>query len=206
VDVRHLAIAQALVFTPRQFIVVRGVFLEWYRIDVLERASGRTFTAAQANHSVSRRGAVRGIHFTDVPPGTAKYVYCPSGAVLDVVVDLRTGSPTFGRWESVRLDDVDRRGLYLGEGLGHGLIALSDNAMVTYLCSSPYAAERERGIHPLDPDLGIDWPVDPRPLLSVKDSHAPSLREAWRTGLLPSYEMCVTDRSRQRAAVAERPA
>ena len=98
---------------------------------------------------------IRGIHYADVPPGQAKYVTCVAGAILDVVVDLRAGSPTFGTWETVRLDDKDRRALFLAEGLGHGFQALSDSATVLYLCSTPYAAGREHGVNPMDPAIGI---------------------------------------------------
>ena len=143
----------------------------------------------QANHSVSSRGTLRGVHFADVPPGQAKYVYCTRGAVLDVVVDLRVGSPTFGVSDSVRLDDQDRRGIYLSEGLGHAFLALTDDANVTYLCSEPYAPGREHGVHPLDPELDLPWPEGDH-LLSDKDAAAPTLAEARASGLLPDYAQC----------------
>jgi dTDP-4-dehydrorhamnose 3,5-epimerase len=110
--------------------------------------------------------------------------------VLDVVVDLRVGSPTFGRWEAVPLDDQAHRALHLAEGLGHAFMALTDDATVVYLCSEPYAPKREHGVHPLDSDLGIDWPPGIEPLLSEKDADAPSLREAQDAGLLPSFAAC----------------
>jgi len=140
---------------------------------------------------VSRRGVLRGVHFADVPPGQAKYVTCVAGAILDVVVDIRVGSPTFGRWEAVRLDDENRRALYVAEGLGHAFLALSESATVVYLCSQPYAPAREHGIHPLDPELGIDWPLDGEPVLSAKDAAAPTLAEARAAGLLPGYDACL---------------
>ena len=135
VKIRPLSIAGAWEITPQQHGDPRGVFLEWYRHDRLAEVVGHRLDLAQANLSVSARGVVRGIHYADVPPGQAKYVTCASGAVLDVVVDLRVGSPTFGRWEAVRLDDVDRRAVYLAEGLGHGFCALTEGATVVYLCS-----------------------------------------------------------------------
>ena len=116
---------------------------------------------------------------------------CAKGAVLDVVVDIRVGSPTFGQWDSVLLDDVDRRAIYLSEGLGHAFLSLEDDSTVLYLCSAPYAPGREHGIHPLDPAIGVDWPTVDRngsPLtysLSVKDTEAPTLAEAQAQGLLP---------------------
>jgi dTDP-4-dehydrorhamnose 3,5-epimerase len=142
---------------------------------------------------VSSAGTLRGVHFAQLPPSQAKYVTCLSGAVLDVVVDLRVGSPTYGEWDSVLLDDEDRRCIYLSEGLGHAFLALEDHAVVSYLCSAPYAPGREFGVHPLDPEIGIAWPKtgrDGRPLaylLSDKDEAAPGLAEARAQGLLPSY-------------------
>ena len=121
------------------------------RPTAFREAVGRGLDLAQANCSVSARGVVRGIHFSDVPPGQAKYVTCVSGTVLDVAVDVRVGSPTFGRWDSVLLDDVDRRGIYLGEGLGHAFMALTDNATVIYLCSRASCTPAEHGVQPLRP-------------------------------------------------------
>ncbi|NKY39272.1 dTDP-4-dehydrorhamnose 3,5-epimerase [Cellulomonas septica] len=191
-QVRELAVRGALELTPRQFGDDRGVFLEWFAGSAFEEAVGHRLNLAQANASVSAAGVLRGIHFADVPPGQAKYVTCVRGAVLDVVVDIRVGSPTFGAWDSVLLDDTDRRAIYLAEGLGHAFMSLEDDSTVVYLCSAPYAPGREHGVHPLDPALGIDWPTVGRdgtpltPLLSPKDAEAPSLAEAQQQGLLPT--------------------
>lgn len=188
---RELRVPGAWEITPRQFGDPRGVFLEYFQGGPFADATGHRFDLAQANLSVSAAGVLRGIHFADVPPGQAKYVTCPSGAVLDVVVDIRVGSPTFGQWDSVLLDDVDRRAIYLGEGLGHAFMSLQDGSTVMYLCSTPYAPGREHGIHPLDAAIGIDWPTTARdgspltPLLSEKDAAAPTLAEARDAGLLP---------------------
>ncbi|MEU4814682.1 dTDP-4-dehydrorhamnose 3,5-epimerase [Micromonospora aurantiaca] len=187
--IRPLSIEGAWEVTPRRHGDARGLFLEWYRFDRLAEAVGRPLRLAQANLSVSARGVVRGIHFADVPPGQAKYVTCVRGAVLDVVVDVRAGSPTYGRWEAVRLDDTDRRAVYLAEGLGHGFCALTDDATLSYLCSATYNPATEHTVHPLDPDLGIDWPAA-MPLLSERDAAAPRLAEARATGLLPGYDAC----------------
>jgi dTDP-4-dehydrorhamnose 3,5-epimerase len=202
VDVRELKVPGAWEFTPRQFPDPRGVFLEWFKAGVVEAAVGHRLGLAQANHSVSGRGTLRGVHFADVPPGQAKYVYCTRGAVLDVVVDLRVGSPTYGVSDAVQLDDVDRRSVYLGEGLGHAFLALTDDANVTYLCSEPYNPTGEHGVHPLDRELDLPWPADVEPLLSDKDAAAPSLAEAAQNGLLPSYAGCVAyyERLRERSS------
>ncbi|MBD7920221.1 dTDP-4-dehydrorhamnose 3,5-epimerase family protein [Cellulomonas sp. Sa3CUA2] len=191
---RELAVPGAYEITPTQHGDPRGVFLELFQGSAFAAATGHPLTLAQANLSVSAAGVLRGIHFADVPPGQAKYVTCPKGAVLDVVVDLRVGSSTFGQWDSVLLDDVDRRAIYLSEGLGHAFVSLEDGSTVTYLCSTGYSPGREHGIHPLDPEVGIAWPTTARdgsPLtyqLSEKDTAAPGLTEARESGLLPRQE------------------
>ncbi|MGV9764475.1 dTDP-4-dehydrorhamnose 3,5-epimerase [Micromonospora tulbaghiae] len=187
--IRPLSVEGAWEVTPRRHGDPRGLFLEWYRFDRLAEAVGHPLRLAQANLSVSARDVVRGIHFADVPPGQAKYVTCVRGAVLDVVVDVRAGSPTYGRWEAVRLDDTDRRAVYLAEGLGHGFCALTDEATLSYLCSATYNPAAEHTVHPLDPDLGIDWPAA-TPLLSERDAAAPRLAQARDAGLLPDYDAC----------------
>jgi dTDP-4-dehydrorhamnose 3,5-epimerase len=185
-----MGIDGAWTFTPAVRRDERGYFLEWFRAGELSESLGHWPETAQANCSVSRRGVIRGIHFSSVPPGQAKYVTCVSGAVLDVVVDLRVGSPSYGRWEAVRLDDQTRRAVFLAEGLGHAFTALSDEATVIYLCSTPYSPGREHGVHPLDPDIGIEWPAGTEPVLSAKDAAAPTLADARRAGLLPGYADC----------------
>lgn len=189
-EIRELAVPDAFEVTPRQFGDTRGTFLEWYRFEPLQEAVGHPLDLKQANCSVSARGVVRGIHYADVPPSQAKYVTCVQGAVIDVIVDIRTGSPAFGTWDSVRLDTQDRRAVYLSEGLGHAFVALTDQATVVYLCSTVYDPQREHGLHPLDPDIGIAIPDGIEPLLSPKDDTAPSLKEASEAGLLPVYDEC----------------
>jgi dTDP-4-dehydrorhamnose 3,5-epimerase len=191
----ELRIAGSWVFTPRVHQDARGSFLEWFRDADFRAAVGYGPNIAQGNCSVSRRGILRGIHFADLPPGQAKYVTCVSGAVMDVIVDLRTGSTGFGTWQAVQLDDQDRRAVFITEGLGHGFMALSEEATVVYLCSTPYAPGREHSIHPLDPDLGITWPRGLDPALSDKDAAAPSLAEALAARLLPAYSDCLAYRS-----------
>ncbi|GAA4096377.1 dTDP-4-dehydrorhamnose 3,5-epimerase [Nonomuraea soli] len=187
---RRLSIEGALVHEPTVFPDDRGSFHEWFRGPDFHAATGQRLDLAQANCSVSRRGTIRGIHFADVPPSQAKYVTCVRGSVLDVIVDIRVGSPQFGRWESVVLDEQERRAVYLAEGLGHAFMALTDDATVVYLCSQGYAPGREHGINPLDEDLAIAWPKEIEPLLSPKDAAAPTLAEAARQGILPGYEAC----------------
>ena len=191
-DIRELAVPDSFEVTPRQHGDDRGVFLEYFKNGVLAEAVGHRLRLEQANASVSSRGTLRGIHFADVPPSQAKYVTCVTGAGLDVVVDIRVGSPTFGTWDAVLLDDRDRRAVYVAEGLGHAFLALTDGATLLYLCSEAYNPGREHGINPLDPDVGIDWPSGVEVVLSPKDRAAPSLAEAREQGLLPAYDECVT--------------
>ncbi|MEU9322315.1 dTDP-4-dehydrorhamnose 3,5-epimerase [Streptomyces canus] len=192
---KPLSIEGAWVHEPSLFPDERGSFHEWFRGADFRTSTGHDLSLAQANCSVSRRGTLRGVHFADVPPSQAKYVKCVRGAVLDAIVDIRVGSPTYGQWELVRLDDETHASVYLSEGLGHAFLALTDDATVVYLCSEGYAPGREHGIHPLDPELGIEWPADVEPLLSDKDAAAPTLAEAATQGLLPRYEDCVAYRS-----------
>ena len=178
------------VFTPLQHTDDRGVFLESFKESVFSDVVGHSFDLKQMNISVSQRGTVRGIHFADVPPGQAKYVQCFAGSILDVVVDIRVGSATFGEWAAVELDSTTRMGLYVAEGLGHAFCALTESATVGYLCSESYAPTREHGINPLDSDLGISWPNLSDLVLSDKDAAAPSLADAMSAGLLPHYGEC----------------
>lgn len=189
-QVEPLGIDGAFVVTPDQHVDPRGVFLESFRIDHLEKALGHPLDVRQTNISTSSRGTLRGIHFADVPPSQAKYVTAVSGSLLDFVVDLRVGSPTFGTWESVQLDTVDRRAVYLSEGLGHAFCALEDDSTAVYLCSATYAPLREHGIQPLDPAIGLRLPDGLEPLLSEKDAAAPTLAESEQAGLLPTYAEC----------------
>ncbi|MEV6522777.1 dTDP-4-dehydrorhamnose 3,5-epimerase [Longispora sp. NPDC051575] len=190
--IEPLGIEGAYAMTPVQHPDSRGRFLEWYRADLFTRVAGHPVRLEQANASVSARGTVRGVHFADTPPGQAKYVTCLRGSLLDFVIDVRVGSPTFGQHRVVRLDDVDRRGVYLAEGLGHAICALEDDSTLLYLCSEHYDPAAEHGISPLDPDLALDLPFDRGDLiLSDKDAAAPTLAEQAAAGLLPEYASCV---------------
>jgi dTDP-4-dehydrorhamnose 3,5-epimerase len=188
-DIRPLSIEGAWEISPKLHGDPRGLFTEWYRFDRLAAVVGHPLNLAQGNLSVSAKDVVRGIHFADVPPGQAKYVTCTRGAVMDVIVDIRVGSPTFGAHEFIRLDVETRRAIYISEGLGHGFCALTDDATLTYLCSATFNPTGEHGIHPLDPDLAIDWPTD-APQLSDRDASAPTFAEARAAGLLPDFETC----------------
>jgi dTDP-4-dehydrorhamnose 3,5-epimerase len=188
VQIRPLDVAGAFEISPVHWDDSRGTFLEWYRFDLLEQAAGRSLDLRQANISVSKRGVVRGIHFADTPPGQAKYVTVPHGAILDYIIDLRVGSPTFATWTSVRLDDVDRKAVFLSEGLGHAFVALQDDTVVSYLVSGVYDPVHEHGISPFDTDVALDFPAEAgEPIVSDKDRDAPTLAEAREQGILPDF-------------------
>ena len=204
-DVRALKIGGALEVTPRQFPDDRGVFLESFRGDLLAEAVGHRLDVIQTNVSVSSRGTVRGVHFADVPPSQAKYVTALSGSFIDFAIDIRVGSPTFGQWDSVLLDAVDRRAIYLPEGLGHAICALADDSTVMYLCSATYSPTREHAVNPLDPELGLVLPGGLTPVLSAKDAAAPSLREAAAQGLLPRYDECLRFYAKLASGAWKRP-
>jgi dTDP-4-dehydrorhamnose 3,5-epimerase len=189
-EIRELKVPDSYVLDLTPHGDSRGRFTEWYRADVLAEATGFGLTLAQANHSVSARGVLRGVHFALVPPGQAKYVYCPSGKILDVIVDIRVDSPTFGTVDAVELDSENPKAVYLSEGLGHAFVSLADNTSVTYLVSSGYSPGREFGINPMDPDLALPWPTGVEFELSAKDTAAPTLAEAREQGLLPTMEQC----------------
>jgi dTDP-4-dehydrorhamnose 3,5-epimerase len=192
VQIRELSVPGALEITPVVHGDARGSFHEWFKAEAFAAVTGHSLRLSQANCSVSARGTLRGIHFADVPPGQAKYVTCASGAVLDIVVDIRVGSPTFGQVDSVLLDTVDKRAIYLAEGLGHAFISLADASTVLYLCSTGYAPGREHGINPMDPALTLPIPAGLEVILSDKDRDAPTLAEAAASGLLPRWEDCVS--------------
>lgn len=188
-DVRELDIPGAWEITPTVHADSRGLFFEWLTDRGFSAFAGHRLEVRQANCSVSSAGVLRGLHFAQLPPSQAKYVTCVSGSVFDVVVDIRLGSPTFGCWASVLLDDSDRRTVYISEGLAHGFLALQDNSTVMYLCSAEYNPQREHTICATDPALGIDWPlVDGVAAgMSDRDAAAPSLDEVRAAGLLPTW-------------------
>ncbi|MFC9733855.1 dTDP-4-dehydrorhamnose 3,5-epimerase family protein [Streptomyces roseolus] len=188
----ELGIPGSLRVAPRHHTDERGLFLEWYRPDLLSEALGhRAAPMVQGNLSTSARGTIRGIHFTEVPYGQAKYVTCVRGAVLDVLVDLRVGSPAFGRWEAVELDDVQREAVYVPEGMGHGFCALTETATVSYLVSRPFEPEREHCVNAFDSELDIPWPSR-EAIRSDRDRAAPPLSHLLGRGLLPRYEDCLS--------------
>jgi epimerase EvaD len=197
---RELAIPGVIEFTPQVFPDARGQFVAPFQDTAFVRATGHRLRLAQANHSVSRRGVIRGVHFADVPPGQAKYVYCAHGALLDVAIDVRVGSPTFGRWVSVTLDARSYRAVYLAEGIGHAFLALADGTVMAYLCSTGYHPASERSVSALDEALRLPWPASLDVMLSERDRAAPTLAEAAAAGILPRWQDCLARYAELRAA------
>ncbi len=185
-QIRPLSIPHCFELTPVQHADDRGVFLEWFRADTLEAASGRRFGLMQANMSVSAAGVARGIHFSDVPPGQAKYVTAVAGAVTDYLVDLRVGSPAFGTWEAIELDDRSRSAVFIPEGVGHAFVAAAGGATVAYLTTDLYKPAADRTVSLRDPQLGL--PIDVLAQLSPKDEAAPLIADA---DFLPTWEDCL---------------
>lgn len=180
-QVRELSIPGALVIEPVVHGDDRGFFCETYR-EPLWSAHGIPSQWAQDNHSRSAKGVLRGMHFA-IGEGQAKLVRCARGRILDVVVDLRAGSPTYGGWDAVELSDETMHQLYVPVGLAHGFVVLSDVADVTYKCTTVYDPAVERGIAYDDPEVGIAWPAELELLVSARDAAAPRLADV--AGELP---------------------
>jgi 5-epimerase len=190
VQVRELAVSGAFEFTPDVFADRRGLFVAPFRQNMLMAATHQPFPVAQLNHNVSSRGVVRGIHFNRTPPGSSKYSYCPLGAGIDIVVDLRVGSPTYRKWDSVLLDQDAFRAVYTPIGVGHAFVALEDTTVLSYMVSRDYVAEHELGVSVLDETLGLPVPAADTIVLSDRDRAAPTVAEAESNGLLPRFAEC----------------
>lgn len=186
VHTRALSVPGAFAFVPPVFPDHRGQFVSPFQSAVFaSTVGGPLFDVAQASVSVSAVDVVRGVHYTATPPGCAKYVYCPSGRVLDVVVDLRVGSPAFGVWDSVELSGAGEA-VYLPVGVGHAFVSLVDSSVVAYLLSRSYDPAVELAVSV----LGLGLPLPASPILSDRDRAAPALASALEQGLLPLYSAC----------------
>ena len=167
----------------------RGYFYESFKEEDFKTHIGRNFKIKQTNTSSSSKGSVRGIHFAMVPPSQAKLVQCQRGSIRDYVIDIRVGSPTFGKFEVVELGENSASAVFIEEGLAHAFVALENHTVVTYYVSEKYNPEREKGINPFDKTLKVKWP-DLELILSEKDKQAISLDESKALGLLPNYDEC----------------
>lgn len=176
--IRPTALPEVLLIEPALHRDGRGTFMESYNRAAFGEAVGRDVDFVQDNHSLSRQGVLRGLHYQLPPYPQGKLVRTVVGEVFDVAVDIRRGSPTFGRWVGVRLSAENRRQLWIPEGFAHGFLTLSEQAEVLYKASAYYAPDSERSLLWDDPGLAIDWPLVGRPLLSPKDEAAPRLEAA----------------------------
>ena len=169
-------------FKPKVFEDDRGHFFESFRRDVTHEETGLDFKVAQVNNSLSNKGVIRGIHFKHYPPGQTKFVSVSSGAIIDVAIDLRKSSSTFGKWQAFELSAENKSSLLLGYGIGHAFLAVHDHTQVNYLCDSVFEPELEDGINPLS--AGIEWQTFATEQLlddfsiSEKDSLAPAFDQA----------------------------
>ena len=183
-----LSIVGAYLSTHKVFPDERGMFREWFRSEE-SRSIDQNVSVQQANYSKSKKWVIRGIHYSLAPNGQAKVVTCVSGAVVDVLIDLRVGSPTYLNVEQVDLSDDSGKVIYIPSGVGHGFVVTSAVASIVYLTSSKYAPEFEKAIFPLDPDLGISWPLpsDKMATISKLDREASTLMWAAESGQLPIF-------------------
>lgn len=172
------------------FIDNRGSFFESFRLNSLENIIGRKFDVKQSNTSISRAGSIRGIHFAQVPPSQAKYIQCQKGSILDFVIDVRVGSPTFGQHVSIELNSKIPKAIFIEEGLAHAFIALEDDTIVTYFVNQYFNPTNEKAINPLDSEISINW-GNLKYLISEKDKNAKTLSEMQELGHLPIYEDCL---------------
>jgi len=157
----------------------RGYFTEWFKHDLIREKTGRDFNIAQANVSKSRKGVVRGIHFSLAKQGQAKWITCTNGVLLDLVVDIRPESDTFKKWVAIELKAGAGNAVMISEGLGHAFLSLEDETVITYLLTTPYSPNEEFAINLLDPDLAIEFPLIELHR-SQRDEAAPTLKEFLR--------------------------
>jgi len=183
-----LSIAGAYLATHKVFPDERGIFREWFRSEEILTID-KNFSVQQANYSKSRKWVIRGIHYSLDPQGKAKVVTCASGTIVDVLIDLRVGSPTYLKVEYVDLADESEKVVYIPTGVGHGFIVQSESASIIYLTSSKYAPEYEKVICPTDPDLGITWPLPfgVVPIISKQDMGAQKFSSASESSQLPIF-------------------
>ena len=182
-DIEELGIKGAWIARSPVHHDDRGYFREWFKRDELEPVTGFDFDVKQANISTSNKGVLRGIHYSLAKDGQGKWVTCMSGSIWDVIVDIRPSSPTFKKWIGIELTATSGEAIFISAGLGHGFISLEDNSTIAYLLTSKYSPTEEFEISPLDPELGIAWPLSQQ-FLSPKDELAPTLQEQLYSGKL----------------------
>lgn len=180
-DVIETLLPGVLLLQPKVYADTRGFFMETYHLQRF-REIGIDLPFVQDNHSRSARGVLRGLHYQE-PHAQGKLVRCSGGALFDVVVDVRVGSPQFGKWAAVELNEENKQMLWVPPGFAHGFLAMTEGADLIYKCTAFYHPESDRSVLWNDPDLGIEWPIA-APQLSPKDAAAPRLKDA---KVLPRY-------------------
>jgi NDP-hexose 3,5-(Or5-) epimerase len=191
IEISETSIPGAFRIRTSQLPDRRGVFYEAWRFSGLYQQTGHRFEIRQVNYSVSKKNTLRGIHGTTIPPGQTKLVTCVRGAVRDVAVDLRVGSPTFGQFDVTLQNAESGIGVYLADGIGHAFLALTDDTCMNYLCGAEYVPGTMIYVQALDPTIGIPWELDGAPIMSDKDAAAPTLAESVERGLLATYEQAL---------------
>lgn len=176
-DFEKLLLPEIILIKPRIFEDDRGFFMETFKKTDFEKA-GIKEAFVQENQSHSKNGVLRGLHYQNPPFAQGKLVRCIRGKIFDVAVDIRKGSPQFGKWTAAELSDDNSFMLYVPSGFAHGFLALSDEADVLYKTTGPYSPDHEAGILWNDAEIGIKWPLIDEPRISEKDLELPDLREA----------------------------
>lgn len=186
-EIKKLRILGALEFSTQIFSDERGSFREWINLEKIKREVDFSFPVIQGNISHSKLGVIRGVHFSNSAKGQGKFVTCISGKIVDVLVDLRLGSPTYLVKEYVYLDPTRAKSVYIPTGVGHGFASQEDDSVVCYLLTSEYDPATEQTIYPFDVELGIDWNTK-NSILSSRDSSAQTFAQAKALNLLTSYQ------------------
>ncbi|MEY9876216.1 NDP-hexose 3,5-(Or5-) epimerase [Streptacidiphilus sp. MAP12-33] len=197
-EIEEMAVCDAYRIRPRIHRDDRGAFFESFRAEEFTQVTGHVFQPVQTNFSVNHRNVLRGMHGVVLPPGQAKYVTCVRGAVMDIVLDVRIGSPTFGGYDINLLEPGPGTAVFIPDGMAHGFISLEDDSCVSYVFDTPYVAGTPFEINPFDPELGLPWCLaDDDPVVAEKDLRAPTLAQAVELGILPTYAQCVAHYGRQ---------
>jgi dTDP-4-dehydrorhamnose 3,5-epimerase len=184
--IKPLEISGSWLIELNKFDDNRGYFFESFRFDLINNSLNRKFDVKQSNTSVSHKGTLRGIHYALNIPSQAKYIQCLQGCIEDFIIDIRVGSPTYGKFISIKLDAQKPQAIFIEEGLAHAFVSLLDNSIVSYNVNQLFNPSNEKGINPFDKTLSIKWPnIDLK--LSTKDSNEISLEDAKNQNLLPDY-------------------
>jgi len=187
-DIQNTEISGLYIILNQTHSDERGKFREWFREETINEHVGSNFHPKQANISLSNRGVLRGIHYSVSEIGQSKLIICAVGSIIDVVVDLRLGSPTFGEMKKIELDSKSEMTLFVGAGLGHSFLSKEDGTTIIYMQDEIFSPKQEFGINPFDPSLNIDWPIFDY-ILSQKDTNAPSLQQRIESDELPKFKI-----------------